>query len=214
VIEGRTFVSKRSGSLLLVALFAAAAYAQYNEGWYMPTYSSTAEEGIQRGYADIVRSQGMANLMNSKAAKEYELARREYIQNRLQATQTYFEMRRTNEEARKAKRSSPLSFEQYVRLAKEEAPDALPTSQLDPLTGYIRWPAPLTKPEYAAMRKTIDKLFQDRAGGYVAYGSIQAACQDFAKQLQADLQKFPPNEYIAAKKFIESLAHAARTLPG
>jgi hypothetical protein len=207
-------VSKRLGWLLLIAALASAVQAQYNEGWYPQSHSSTAEEGIQRGYADIVRSQGMANLMNSKAAKEYELARREYLDNRLKATQVYFDMRRTNAEARKATRSSPLSHEQYVRLAKEEAPDGLTTSQLDPLTGYIRWPAPLTKPEYAAARQALDKLFKDRAAGFAPPGGIQAACDELSKQLRADLQKFTPNDFLVAKKFVDSLAYAARTLPG
>jgi hypothetical protein len=70
-------------ALLVLAASALpdSAQAQYYGGpggsWYQPSFSSTLEEGMQRGYADIVRSRGMANLMNSQAAKEYELARRE-----------------------------------------------------------------------------------------------------------------------------------------
>jgi hypothetical protein len=209
-----TAVLQKFGWVLVLAAIAVTVQAQYNEGWYAPSHSSTLEEGIQRGYADVVRSQGMANLLNSQAAKEYEQARRDYIDNRLKATQTYFEMRQTNDESRKARRSSPLSYEQYVRLAREDAPRPLTTSQLDPLTGYINWPEPLTKTEYAPLRKTVEKLFRDRASGYSTYGSIQAACEEFAKQLKADLSKFPPNDYLACKKFIDSLAYAARSTPG
>ena len=104
------------GLLFLVGA-PAPARAQYagvpgggGDLWYRPTYSSTYEEGVQRGYADIVRSQGMANLMNSEAAKKYEEARREYLDNRLKATQTYFEMRRVNQEARSRERTSPLYY--------------------------------------------------------------------------------------------------------
>lgn len=189
--------------------------AQYYGGpggsWYQPSYSSTLEEGAQRGYADIVRSRGMANLMNSQAAKEYELARREYLDNRLKATQTYFEMRRYNQEARAAERSSPLSTEQYVRLAHEQAPARLSVSQLDPFTGQIVWPAGLRRKEYAELTSRIDSLFAMRAKGTVlANDEIQTACDELIERLKADLSKFKSNEYIQAKNFVSSLSYEAQ----
>lgn len=203
-------------ALALVGVFCTAAGAQYRGGAYGPYgryggyHSSTAEEGIQRGYADVVRSYGMANLLNSQAATQYEMARRAYIENRLKATQTYFEMRRYNEEARRAMRSPPLTMEQYVRLAREQAPDPLTATQLDPLTGTISWPAPLRAAEYEPLRQRLERLFQDRASGYVTYGEIQEAANQFLEQLQLDIEKFSPNDYVAVRKFIDSLAWAAR----
>jgi hypothetical protein len=152
----------------------------------------------------------MANLLNSQAANQFEQARRAYIENRMKATQTYFEMRRYNEEARRAMRSSPLSLEQYVRLAREQAPEALTATQLDPLTGTISWPAPLRVAEYEPFRNRIERLFQDRATGYVVYGEIQRVCEEFLDQLKVDIEKFPPNDYVAARKFLDSLSWAAR----
>jgi hypothetical protein len=186
---------------------AAALQAQWGDYGY---HSSTLEEGVQRGYADVVRSYGMANLLNSKAATEFEQARKSYIENQMRATQTYFEMRRYNTEARRAARSTPLSMEQYVRLAREQAPESLSPTQLDPLTGTVNWPAPLRQPAYEVLRKRLERLFQDRATGYVVYGEIQQVCDEFLAALMADLEKFPPNDYVAAKKFLESLAYAAR----
>ena len=206
-----------AASFFVLATEATAQYAGGAAGsdlWYRPTYSSTYEEGVQRGYADIVRSQGMANLMNSQAAKEYEEARRSYLDNRLKATQTYFEMRRVNQEARAREKTSPLSYEQYVRIARQEAPDALGISQLDPLTGAIRWPLPLRKAEYDAHRLQLEKLFQERSVGYVQAGAIEVACEKFANQLKTDLMKFTPNDYLVAKKFLDSLAYASRALRG
>src|SRR5262245_8055122 len=122
---------------LVVCVLPAAASAQY---WGEGYHSSTLEEGIQRGHADVVRSYGMANLLNSQAAQNFEQARKDYLDNRLKATQTYFEMRRYHDEAVKAQRSTPLSYDQYVRLAREDAPMALTPTQLDPLTGSVGWP--------------------------------------------------------------------------
>jgi hypothetical protein len=184
-----------------------AAQAQWNEwGTY---HSSTVEEGAQRGYADIVRSYGMASLLDAQAANQFEQARKQYIENQLKAVQTYVDAHRVNAEYRFATRK-PLPLEEYVRLAREQAPEPLTATQLDQLTGSISWPAPLRKPEYEAFRKRIDRLFQDRAIGYAIYGEIPAACEEFAQRVNADIMQFPPNDYIAAKKFLESLAWTSR----
>jgi hypothetical protein len=191
-------------------LVPLAAQAQGYGDWY-PTFSSTVEEGSQRGYADIVRSYGMASLLDAQAANQFEQARKQYIENQLKAVQTYVEARRVNAEYRFATRK-PLPLEEYVRFAREQAPEPLTATQLDQLTGSISWPAPLRKPEYEAFRKRIDRLFQDRAVGYAAYGEIPAACEEFAQRVNADIMQFPPNDYIAAKKFLESLAWTARVV--
>jgi hypothetical protein len=195
-------------ALLLIVVPTVAAAQGFGDG--SQPFSSTVEEGAQRGYADVVRSYGMANLLNSQAANQIEQARRVYVENQLKATQTYFEMRRYNTESRRAERPTPLSLEQYVRLARDQAPDPLTATQLDPLTGTLSWPAPLRAPEYEAFRRRIDRLFQDRATGYVVYGEIQKACLEFEAQLKADIMRFPPNDYLGAKKFLDSLAYAAR----
>jgi hypothetical protein len=210
-------LSTRFALALFTFGLAPMAWAQYPPGYGYGYggygHASTLEEGIQRGAADLVRSQGMAALQNAQAATQFEQARTEYLDNRLKATQTYFAMRKYNDEARRAKDTSPLSMEQYVRIARQQAPDALVTSQLDPLTGAIGWPVSLKKPEYEAMRKKIETLFQQRASGYPDYAGLSAACSTFLDQLKTDLPKFDPNDYVKAKKFLESLAYAARMTP-
>ena len=180
----------------------------------MQPYSSTADEGVQRGYADIVRSYGMANLLTGQAANQYEQARKQYIENRIRATHGYFELQRYMAEVRESMRPRPLSLEQYVRLAREEAPAPLTATQLDQLTGDINWPAILRKAEYEPLRRRIERLFQDRATGYAVYGEIPAACNAFAEQLQADIMLYPSADYIAARRFLDSLAFSARGVQG
>lgn len=197
-----------------VLLSTGTVEAQFYDDLYPGHHSSTLEEGVQRGYSDVVRSYGMANLLNSQAAKEFEQARRSYIENRLKATQTYFEMRRYNEESRRAMRSTPLSMEQYVRIARDAAPEMLTATQLDPLTGTINWPVPLQSAEFESFRVRIERLFQDRAAGYYVSGDIQRACNELLEKLKVNLETFPANEYVLVKKFVDSLAWAARGLQG
>jgi hypothetical protein len=202
-------------ALSLVALACSPASAQYwgGGGWGGGYHSSTLEEGIQRGYADVVRSRGMANLMNSEAAINLQEADKKYLENRLTATQTYFEMRRYNQEARRAERSSPLSNEQYVRLARQQAPGRLSVSQLDPFTGKITWPAGLRRPEYDKLRGEIDSLFLAHATGTdLAVDEITALTDALLAELKANLSTFRQTDYIAARNFVTSLAFEARQL--
>lgn len=199
----------RLAVLVVLTTLTQVANGQYFGDSVQP-FSSTVEEGAQRGYADVVRSYGMANLLNSQAANQLEQARKAYIENRLKATQTYFEMRRYNEEARRAMRSTPLSMEQYVRLARDQAPEPLTATQLDPLTGTISWPATLRAPNYEALRRRIERLFQDRATGYVVYGEIKQAVLELEDALKLQVDAIPANDFVDAKKFLDSLTWAAR----
>lgn len=177
--------------------------------------SSTYEEGVQRGFADIVRSAGAANLMNSEAAKNYEDARKKYIENRLQATETYFEMRRVNQESRAALRPRPLSMEQYVRLARQQAPERLSVSQLDPLSGTIGWPRVLMTERYKEDRELLQTLFKERARGVAHnYEEIRDACQALLAKLKADATRIDANDFIRAKNFVDSLSYEVRLAQG
>jgi hypothetical protein len=196
-------------ALLMILLAASAAQAQFfTGGWDGGYHSSTYEEGVQRGFADFVRSAGQAQLLNSEATKNYEDARKKYLENRLLATQTYFDARRMNQEARRSERSPPLSMEAYARLARQQAPDRLSVSQLDPLTGTITWPQPLLRPDYQAEREELERLYRERAGGVAHnYEAILLSTDKFQERLKTDLQKFDPNEFIRAKNFLDSLAY-------
>jgi hypothetical protein len=204
----RTF----SLALMTVLAVGGVAEAQWWGGGY---HSSTVEEGVQRGFADVVRSAGAANLMNSMASKNLEDARQKYIENRLQSTETFFEMRRINQEARNANRPRPLSMEQYVRLARMQAPDRLSVSQLDPLTGQVEWPSVLLIDAFKEDRETIERLFRERASGANTFPEIDDACQALVAKIRMNTSLFPqPNDFIRARNFAESLVHELRVGEG
>jgi hypothetical protein len=193
---------------MFVVVPCVAAQAQYYTEPY--NYSSTLEEGIQRGYADVVRAYGMANLLNSQAMGQVEQARKQYIENQVKATQAYFELRRYMAEARHAERPMPLSLEQYVRLARDSAPAPLTATQLDPLTGVINWPKPLMLPEFTGFRQRIDQLFQQRASGYIVFLPAQKAIQEFIDVLNSQANVFDAKDFVASRRFLDSLLIAAK----
>lgn len=194
---------------LLFVVANDSAEAQYY-GYPVESHASTAEEGIANGMANIISSAGAANLMNAKAATEAERARAEYIRNRMAATETYFNMRRVNEAYRKDTQGRPLSMEQYVRLARLEAPERLSPSELDTFNGKIYWPPQLMVEAYAPLRKQIEDLYNRRARGDLStYGPIKTATAEFLDVLKRDIDKFAPQDYVRSKNFVESLGYEA-----
>jgi len=182
----------------------AVAEAQY----YVDNKAATAGESYARGISDMVRSAGQANLANSQAAENWEAARSAYFDNRIQATQTYFEMRAMNRAYRAAERGPRPTSEELYRLAKEAAPPRLGPSELDPVYGRLRWPLALTDPIFDQQRAELDQLFSARAVGQVTArtnAEITTACQAMMGTLKNHIKDFTSTDYMQARSFLTSL---------
>jgi hypothetical protein len=138
-------------------------------------------------------------------------AEKNYIENRQQATQTYFDMQEINRSARAAKRSPRLSQEQLVRIAADAAPKKLTTNEIDVVSGRIYWPALLQKDEFAGERAALEKLSLKRA----QYGSLGIADHEAAGQyiatmsikLKEQIKTASAQQYVAAKNFLKSVMY-------
>jgi len=181
-------------------------------GWNYGGYASTPAEGYARGMADIVRAQGQYNLLTSAAMINVEQARKQYIENRMDWTNTYFEMRRMNKEYRDAERGPRPTQEDWIRYARDGAPDELSPSQLDPLTGKVAWPRVLLADKYAELRNQIDSNLAARATtGQLATEEYLKTLDDInalSAALEMDIRDYPPKDYLYAKKFLGSLSFA------
>jgi hypothetical protein len=181
-------------------------------------HASTAAEGAMRGYADVVRSAGAANLMNSQAAGYWEDARRKNIDNRVYSTEKYFEMRAINRAAREAERGPRPSMEDAIRYAEVRKPGRLSASELDPLTGMISWPVVLQHAVYQPYREGLEKAYAWRANAGF-FGAEQAAevhrlTTGLQKELKSHVNDYPPQSYIQAKKFVEALTFESQFSAG
>ena len=207
------------GLLAMVAVVAMShnTYAQryvdgpwgWGGGYH---HASTAAEGYQRGFADVVRSAGQYNLDTAQAANIGQDTVSKYLDNRAKGTDTYFQMREANRQYRRQLETPPLSSEQLYRIAAEQAPKTLAASDLDPLTGDISWPLVLQGNEYEELRTKLDGLFALRAKQGVSSHvfEIQDVANEGLAQLKANIKDYPPPEYLKAKRFLESLAYSAR----
>lgn len=213
----KTSVPLAAIAAIAFAGWGPAVFAQWGMGWGMGMggFASTAQEGAAMGISQIVRSEGYTNLKNSEAAKNWEEAKTLEIQNRMRWTETYFEMRKANREARAAEDGPPVTQEQAIRLAKMSAPARLGSTQLDPVTGHIEYPLVLRDDIFAPYRAELDKLFAHRAatGGslqYEEYQEIQRTVSQFIDVLKENVKKYAAGDYGRARTFLDSLAHESR----
>ena len=156
------------------------AYSQYYYGGWAGQYhhASTAAEGYSRGIADVVRSQGMANMMNAQALGAVEDARSKYIDNRLRATQAYYEQKRIRDQYNEEQQSKTRYY--LAKKASSLAP--MTKEELDPNTGKIMWPRLLDQPQYAKDRQVFDEIFARRAAQGVASNEDYIAATNRSKE--------------------------------
>jgi hypothetical protein len=199
---------------VVLILTAGTVFGQYfvNGGW--GGGSSTVAGSWAHGYADVVRAAGEAELNNSIAAGNFADARSKEIDNRLKATQTYFQMRDINKQWTEANKTPPLTQEEAYRWAKALAPKRPTSGQLDPVTGKILWPIILRAAAYNDSRDQLDSLFAAR----VTQGSldgdqfalVQQAHDNIMATMTANAKSYSSMDIIGAKNLIDSLVYEAR----
>jgi hypothetical protein len=174
-------------------------------GYGSPRHSSTVAEGYLRGAADFTRAAGYFNYWTSEALKNIQAARSMYLDNRVKATQVYFQMREMNRQYRAAERGPRPTPEDHARYAKMGAPQPLPAELIDPFTGKIYWPGVLNDEYFADYRARLNVLLTTPQPG--SPQEIQAAGRVLLEILADRVHLYNPSDYIAARRFVESLAY-------
>jgi hypothetical protein len=181
-------------------------------GWGVGSgVGSTAAGSSLTGMANVISAQGDYNLATSAAAVNLTQAQKNEIQNRQLYTNTYFEMRETNRQAREAERRPRPTAEQLARIAHEDAPKPLSANEVNEITGKINWPQALQLPEFSGGRTQFEKLFvsysQLGALNYADQSKARKIINDMNTLLKSQIRKIPTPDYVACKKFLEGLMY-------
>jgi hypothetical protein len=193
---------------------AAVGYGGYG-GYGNGYHSSTLEEGLFRGLGDLTRSIGQADYMSSLAGINRQESLSRYLDNKEKYAETYFRMQQINRAAREAQRSQPLSAEQYAKLARQQAPERLSEADYNRVVGRLSWPAVLSGEDFAAERAALDKAFAGRRADDVGvstafHGQVRKLTDEMQEKLKDRLDTMSPAEFIAAKKFLGSVARESQ----
>lgn len=177
--------------------------------------ASTAFQGYSRGIADVISAIGQSSLAQSEANVNNQTAASMAIDNRLKWTNTYFEMRRVNSDARAAENGPRATTEDWIRMSKMMAPKRLSSVALDPISGHIQWPPALTLEEFSSYRQPIEAFYSDRArtgtvANYPNLLRLESVTDSLTEELKKHIREIPTSDYLIARNFIESLGYEAR----
>jgi hypothetical protein len=178
--------------------------------------SSTAAGSAMRGMANVISAKGDYNLATSAAAMNLTQAQSKEIQNRQQATSTYFQMRSENRAARKAESAPQLTMQQIVKIAHDSDPATLSSSQMNPVTGKLIWPDALLGDEFRPQRAQVEQLISKRAShGVLSHTdktSLRETLEAMYGKLKAEIRAATPElttpEYIDGRKFLNGILYA------
>lgn len=180
---------------------------------------STVYGSAMLGEAAYIKSLGQYQVMNAQANVLNQQAFAAYLQNRKNYAQTYFDLKRMHqswvaEQNAKHPRATP---EQLVAISRATTPKRLAPNQFDRDTGKLSWPGALQSESFAIERS--------RLGQIVAYRTahsneelksqqeeVRRLTHHMRDELISHIKELRPMDFVAAKKFLDSLAHDDRLL--
>ena len=188
----------------------------YAVGGY-PFKASTPAESFARGAAEVIRAQGEFNLLTSEAAINWQEARARDIVNDQDYVDAFFKMRQANRDYRQAERGPRPTQEDIERYARAARPEPLSPSELDELTGRVNWPILLRDDRFAPFRTEMEELLDRWAvsrnlGQVDRFGTdqhlaVRYATDEMEEVLRQHVRDLPPQDYVAAKRFLRSLEY-------
>jgi hypothetical protein len=182
-----------------------------------PFRASTAAESFARGAAEVIRARGEFNRLTSEAAINMQEARSRAIVNAQDAVDAYFKIRQMNRDYRQAERRPRPTREDLERYARAARPDPLSPSELDTLTGRVRWPILLRDDRFTPLRAEMEELLDRWAvsrnlGQLDSFDAeqqlaVRRATGQMQEELREEIRNLPPQDYVAAQRFLRSLEY-------
>ncbi len=209
--SGGTAPSTYQAAVPVVPQAYGGGYDGY-DGW--DGGGGIAAGNAMQGMAAVINAAGNYNLSTSAAAMNMTQAQKQEIQNWASFTNTYFDLRAANRKAWATEQLPSLTEEQLNRITQAGAPKPLPSQQLDPVSGRIAWPNVLLDSRFQVQRETLEAAFTNRVKfstmPWQDLQKVEAATSAMLDELAGMIRDVEPMDYMPAKRFIQSLAYAAR----
>lgn len=222
---------RKTFDILVPSLVVLAVLAFAGKAWAINPYATESPTGVMlRGTADIAKAQAamitaqasvIANVASTnaavgKAADDMERVRAMAMDNDLKAAKAFYDRRKmyvdyqTQHAAQRAKKD--------VARRSKATTERASVYEVDPLRGRIYWPSALKREEFTDARAQMDTLFAERKVRQAGLGSnfcrqakmLTGEMRDQLRELVDDLS---PAEYLAARKFLDTLSFEAQMAP-
>ena len=190
----------RASLILAGFLLAGAVQAENLPGLPRRTlvlhHASTVQEGLLRGWADLISAEGEREVNRASAALIRQHALEQALAVRQKRIQAWWDVKKRYQARRIANRVAP---EKIARFNEARKPQPLP---LEAMTARIHWPPALRGSAFAAERAILDDAWRGRS----SCRCLLATRDRMLATHQQQVSRIPPMQYIAARRFIESLA--------
>lgn len=215
--------------------YSPTAFYGYRGGYYggYPGYYG----GYYNDGSSLIRAQGKAQVDRSKAMINYQEATSKYLDNQKKLAETYVarqkaqresiheraeinkELAQQKQDAIEAQKEKNLKLQEsglspYYNAASSQDNETLNASQLNPATGEISWPESLMGSEYAESREKIQELYSLKNSTGITSSLSQEINDEALKMkniLRGQIKTMLPNDYLAARGFIEGLINMGKT---
>jgi hypothetical protein len=173
----------------------------------------TVAGNAMNGMANVISAQGQRNLSNSAAAVNLTEARKNEIQNRQAAVNSYWSLRAQQRQAVAAERGPKPTMQEIAQIAKDGAPRPLAANQMDPVTGRLYWPSALQQDVFASQRQLVDQEFgmlaKYSALDYSGQMETRQAIKTMFSELKTQIDQIPQDDYMNCRNFLQRLMYAA-----
>jgi hypothetical protein len=176
-----------------------------------PSYSSTYQEGVLRGWGELWRGYGESIRSQAQGAVYAEQARAMSLENRRQQVTQYFELRELNRKHRFGRRGvSQASTGAAASSVAHKQKTTKRASQLSG-TGHVDWPLVLQGEQCGAARKQVEAAMARRAAGAqfrrgtAEYSQVRLAIDELLGDLKSRVSDMPATDYITAKSLLVEL---------
>ncbi len=178
--------------------------------------ASTAQEGMARGMADVIRARGQASVDVARATTESERARRAYLENQNFAVSSFVENRAIRDAYRAtADNTFYKSKEKLAAYVENRRLQPLSKTEFYESTGEINWPIGLLHPHDEKGRKEVEALFKKRAqDGSLSpaeYVRLNKLLRDWVNHIGAHRDDFSASDTSEAARFLRRLEMNLKT---
>lgn len=176
-----------------------------------------AQAAVITAQAAVIASVAATNAARAKAVDDLEKIRAMALENDLKAAKAFYDRRKMYADYRAQHAAQTNSKEDLARRAKPTT-DRATAYQIDPMRGRVFWPSVLKRDEFADARDMVDELFAQRNSNQAGLGSnfcrqTKVLATNMRGQLREMIDELPPADYLAARKFLDTLVLEAEMPP-
>jgi hypothetical protein len=181
----------------------------------MFTARADAQAKMLAAQAGWITAVANANATNAKTLETLQQVRGLALDNNLKVAKVFYDKRKLCEDYQKLNPRQRPTQESMSRYSQASVPKRPAQFELASTPGRIYWPDMLLDEEFSDGRIQLESLFAQRKAGASAPGSsisgeVQTVAAQMREQLQAKIRQMSPEQYLAARRFLESLAYEAR----